>query len=203
MAHIFAVSGLNIGIIYGLMLIPLKKFRVRAAVRVPVVAAALLFYTGVCGFSASPVRAAVMCAALSLSDANGMKYDALNSVSFAALAVMLVNPVYFYQVGFRLSVAATGGLIVLGGAAMGHLRGTWHIKPTEALKYYDTIYHMRRYHGKVLLLAGLGDYVCPPFGMAKIFAEAQGPKEIIYTQSAGHNGNPKGEKISQKSVPVK
>ena len=91
----------------------------------------------------------------------------------------------------------------IGGAAMGHLRGTWHIKPTEALKYYDTIYHMRRYHGKVLLLAGLGDYVCPPFGMAKIFAEAQGPKEIIYTQSAGHNGNPKGEKISQKSVPVK
>ena len=115
-AHIFAVSGLNIGIIYGLMLIPLKKFRVRAAVRVPVIAAVLLFYTGVCGFSASPVRAAVMCAALSLSDANGMKYDALNSVSFAALAVMLVNPVYFYQVGFRLSVAATGGLIVLGGA---------------------------------------------------------------------------------------
>ncbi|WP_294501750.1 acetylxylan esterase [uncultured Victivallis sp.] len=86
----------------------------------------------------------------------------------------------------------------IGGAAMGHLRGTWHIKPTEALKYYDTIYHMRRYNGKVVLLAGLGDYVCPPFGMAKIFAEAKGPKEIIYTQSAGHHGNPEGEKISQK-----
>lgn len=115
-AHVFAVSGLNISIIYGLLLIPLKKLRANAAVRVPVVAAVLLFYTGICGFSASPVRSAVMCIVLSFSDAKGMKYDALNSVSFAALAVMLVNPVYFYQVGFRLSVAATGGLIILGGS---------------------------------------------------------------------------------------
>ncbi|MBS1368654.1 MAG: acetylxylan esterase [Lentisphaeria bacterium] len=91
----------------------------------------------------------------------------------------------------------------IGGAAMGHLRGTWHIRPTEALKYYDTIYHMRRYNGKVRLMAGLGDYVCPPFGMAVIFEEAQGPKEIIYTQSAGHSGNPGGEKITQKSEAAK
>lgn len=84
----------------------------------------------------------------------------------------------------------------IGGAAMGHLRGTWHIRPTEALKYYDTIYHMRRYDGKVKLMAGLGDYVCPPSGMAVIYEEAKGPKEIVYTQSAGHNGNPAGEKIT-------
>ena len=84
----------------------------------------------------------------------------------------------------------------IGGAAMGHLRGTWHIRPTEALKYYDTIYHMRRYDGKVKLMAGLGDYVCPPSGMAVIYEEAKGPKEIVYTQSAGHNGNPSGEKFT-------
>lgn len=87
----------------------------------------------------------------------------------------------------------------VGGAAMGHLRGGWHIKPTDALKYYDTVYHMRRYNGEVELMAGLGDYVCPPSGMAMIYEEAQGPKKIVYTQSAGHNGNPAGEKIMLKA----
>jgi len=82
-----------------------------------------------------------------------------------------------------------------GGAAMGHLRGGWHIKPTPALMYYDTIYQMRRFKGEVELMAGLGDYVCPPFGMTAIYNEAKGPKKITYTQSVGHNGNPRGEKI--------
>ncbi len=90
----------------------------------------------------------------------------------------------------------------IGGAAMGHLRGGWHIKPTAALKYYDTIYHMRRYNGEVELMAGLADYVCPPFGMAVIYEEAQGPKKIVYTQAAGHSGNPGGEKITQ-TAPAK
>lgn len=115
-AHVFAVSGLHIGVVYGLIAFPLRKWRAKGAVRLPIVAAVLLFYAGVCGFSPSSVRALVMCLALALADACGMKYDALHSVSLAALLVMLVNPVYFFQVGFRLSVAAAGGIIVTGGA---------------------------------------------------------------------------------------
>ena len=114
-AHVFAVSGLHIGVVYALLALPMRKLRVRAAVRLPVIAAVLFFYVGVCGFSPSSVRAMIMCLALSAADACGMKYDALNAVSLAALLVMLVDPVYFFQVGFRLSVAAAGGIIVTGG----------------------------------------------------------------------------------------
>ena len=90
----------------------------------------------------------------------------------------------------------------MGGAALGHLRGNWHIKPTPALFYYDPVFHIRRYDGRLKVLAGLGDYVCPPSGMAALYNNAKGPKEIVYTQGAGHTGNAKGEKFTHKSPSV-
>lgn len=114
-AHIFAVSGLHIGIVYGLLSALLKKLRVNRWVRLFAAAAVLVFYAGVCGFSPSSVRALVMCLVVSLADAAGCAYDKLNSVSLAALAVLLVNPVYLFSVGFQLSLAAAAGIIVLGG----------------------------------------------------------------------------------------
>ena len=114
-AHIFAVSGLHIGIVYGLLAWLLKKLRVNRWVRLPVVAAVLVFYAGICGFSPSSVRALVMCLTLSFADAAGLAYDRLNSVSLAAFVMLLVNPVHLFSVGFQLSVAAAAGIIVLGG----------------------------------------------------------------------------------------
>jgi cephalosporin-C deacetylase len=84
----------------------------------------------------------------------------------------------------------------VGGAALGHLRGNWHIKPTPALLYYDPVYHIARYTGELRVLAGLGDYVCPPSGMAAVFNAAKGPRKVIYTQGAGHTGSARGEEFS-------
>lgn len=131
-AHIFAVSGLHIATLYGAFAAVFKKVRVRAAVRLPVVSLLLTFYTGVCGFTPSAVRSLIMCLVLALADAGGMKYDALNSVSAASLAVILINPVYFYSVGFRLSVAAAAGIIVLGGS-MSRLIGRVRVFPKRAV----------------------------------------------------------------------
>lgn len=83
----------------------------------------------------------------------------------------------------------------VGGAALGHLRGNWHIKPTPALLYYDPVYHIARYKGDLRILAGLGDYVCPPSGMAALFNAAKGPRKIIYTQGAIYTRNARGEEF--------
>ncbi len=85
----------------------------------------------------------------------------------------------------------------VGGAALGHLRGNWHIKPTPALFYYDPVYHIARYKRELRLLAGLGDYVCPPSGMAAMFNAARGPRKVVYTQGAGHTGQARGEEFVQ------
>lgn len=114
-AHIFAVSGLHIGVIYAILSFLLKRIRMPKLLRCALIFAPLLFYVGVCRFSPSSVRALVMCTVLMFSNAAGLKYDALNSVALAALAVLIINPVYLFGVGFLLSVSAAGGIIVLGG----------------------------------------------------------------------------------------
>ena len=114
-AHIFAVSGLHIGIVYLLLSTLFKKLRLNLLLRFLLITAGLIFYAGVCSFSPSSVRALVMCVVMMALKFKGAQYDRLNSVSIASLAVLVINPVYLFSVGFLLSVSAAGGIIVLGG----------------------------------------------------------------------------------------
>lgn len=107
-AHIFAVSGLHIGILFGavsLLLSPLLKKKAF----LPALAAAV-FYSAVCGFTVSSVRAVIMCGVLSLGRAFGRKTDFINSLSFAAILVLMFMPAEFLSAGFRLSFGACAGL---------------------------------------------------------------------------------------------
>ena len=114
-AHIFAVSGLHIGLVYALFAFLLKKCRAPVFVRLPLISAVLIFFAGICGFSPSSVRALIMCIVVMLTNAAGTGLDRLSSVSLASFVVLAVNPVYLFSVGFQLSVAAAAGIIVLGG----------------------------------------------------------------------------------------
>lgn len=112
-AHIFAVSGLHIGIIYGALYFLLKKIRMHWLLRSAVIFSILFIFVGICGFSPSSVRALVMCTVLMLAAGAGFKYDKLNSVAIAAFIILIINPVNLFEVGFQLSVAAAGGIILL------------------------------------------------------------------------------------------
>jgi len=48
-----------------------------------------------------------------------------------------------------------------GGVTVGRLRG-WRPDYTEALNYFDPVFHARRIKGKVHLVANFGDYTCTP-----------------------------------------
>lgn len=102
-AHIFAVSGLHIGIVYGAVLLvcrPLKKFAPLPALTCAVCYAAL------CAFTVSSVRALIMCAVLSAHRVTGRKSDLLTSLSVAALVILLIAPAQYLSAGFQLSFAA-------------------------------------------------------------------------------------------------
>lgn len=106
-AHIFAVSGLHIGILYAAVSFAfkkLKKFRVIPAL------AAVITYAAFCGFSVSSVRAVIMCGVLGIYSAVGRKYDFLGAIAFAASAVLLIRPAEWLSAGFRLSFGACLGL---------------------------------------------------------------------------------------------
>ncbi|MBS1305446.1 MAG: ComEC/Rec2 family competence protein [Christensenellaceae bacterium] len=112
-AHIFAVSGLHVGALYSFCLLLFNKTRLK---RLPklfrffFVSAILVFYGGVCGFSASVTRAAVMCLTLYASSLIGTKPDLPESAGLAALFLLIVRPVLLFDVGFQLSFAACLGI---------------------------------------------------------------------------------------------
>ena len=113
-AHIFAVSGLHIGILYGLVYAGLRKMKVNRWLCVPIVFSVLFVYCGVCGFAPSSVRALIMCTVLMISAAMGVQNDRINSLSAASIILLIVNPIYLFSVGFKLSIAAAGGIVIFG-----------------------------------------------------------------------------------------
>lgn len=112
-AHVFAVSGLHIGFIATVLKFILDKLKVNKWATVFIIAPILLFYSGVCGFSSSSIRATIMCV-VALTTANaGLKYDPLSSVSISAILVLLINPCELFCVGFQLSFSVVLGIILL------------------------------------------------------------------------------------------
>jgi competence protein ComEC len=77
------------------------------------VAALLFIYAGVCGFSASVVRAMVICLISYLGRLLWVKTDFLQSLGAAAIIILLFTPSALFEVGFQLSFAACLGLALL------------------------------------------------------------------------------------------
>ena len=111
-AHIFAVSGLHIGIIYALLRLMCRK-RLNKYVSLAVCILPLFLYSGICGFTVSSVRALIMCTVASLSQVIFAKYDSLNSLSLSVIAILLINPINLFGAGFQLSVCAVGAIALL------------------------------------------------------------------------------------------
>lgn len=115
-AHIFAVSGLHIGTLFAVLTALMGKtklYRFSKFFRWLIVLTVLLFYGGVCGYSASVVRSIVTCLALYFYRLAGGKSDTLETISFAAVCVLLFQPTQLFAVGFQLSFAACYGIAFL------------------------------------------------------------------------------------------
>lgn len=112
-AHIFAVSGLHIGFIATVLNFLFDKLRLHRALKAVSITSILVFYSGVCGFSASSVRATIMAAVMLFSAIKGEKYDGITSVSVAAVLILPFNPAQLFCVGFQLSFAVVFGILVL------------------------------------------------------------------------------------------
>lgn len=112
-AHIFAVSGLHVGIIAASLLRLLKKLRLRnSLVRLLVVAAVLIPFCMLSG-SPSTVRATVMTLVALGAKVIMMRSDGISNVSFAGCAILIANPLYLFDVGFLMSFLAIFGLLTL------------------------------------------------------------------------------------------
>ena len=112
-AHIFAVSGLHVGFIAVFLSFILGKLKTNRLIKAIVVTLAVLFYAGVCGFSPSSLRAAIMSAVLLFSSIGGNKYDGVSSTCLAGIILLIYSPINLFCVGFQLSFAVVLGLLIL------------------------------------------------------------------------------------------
>ena len=133
-SHIFAVSGLNITILYVAVTAIFKRLHANRWISFSVSLAVIFVYTGMCGFTLSAVRAAIMCAVAAVTSLAYKKYDGLNSLSLSVIIITLLNPLNIFDVGFILSVSAMLGIIFLSpGVARGLKRLPSGIKNSIAM----------------------------------------------------------------------
>ncbi len=112
-AHIFAVSGLHVGALYGFCLWLIEKTRLRVItkpIRFLLVASLLVFYAGICGFSSSIMRAMTLCLVSYAAKLIGTDSDMLQSTGLAAIFILLLNPTELFAIGFQLSFVACLGI---------------------------------------------------------------------------------------------
>jgi len=103
-AHILAVSGLHVGMIYGLLLL---IFRKKNSFVFDVIIMALLVVYAVMSFLApSVVRAVFMIGIHIVAKRFHFRYDLLSATAFTGGVILLVNPMMLINAGFQLSYIA-------------------------------------------------------------------------------------------------
>ena len=107
-AHILAVSGLHVGILYGLY----RRFfgKELTPFSIIVLAAMLLTYGELSMWSTSVVRASLMISMQVIGQAADLRYDMLTALSTSGLAMMIRNPYVVLGTDFQMSFLAIGSI---------------------------------------------------------------------------------------------
>lgn len=111
LTHLTAVSGANVTIVCGAVLLTAQLIGPRPAVGLA--ALALVVFVVVVQPSASVLRAAVMGAIALLAVLSGRRRQAIPVLAATVIALMVAAPQLAVDLGFALSVSATAALVVL------------------------------------------------------------------------------------------
>lgn len=120
-SHVVAISGWNIAIVaatLGALAGGVQRRR-----RAILTALAILVYVVFVGPSPSVVRAGAMAGVALLTRELGRPGTAAVALGWACTVLLLIDPAYVNDAGFRLSVLATAGIIAWGSSLTRHLAG--------------------------------------------------------------------------------
>lgn len=112
LAHVLAVSGANLAILCGAVLLLLRVFRVGPRGCAAGAAVALVGFVILAGPEPSVLRAAVMGAVALLALVLGRERSALPALAASVIVLVLYDPALGTDPGFALSVVATAALVL-------------------------------------------------------------------------------------------
>ncbi|KAA5828703.1 ComEC/Rec2 family competence protein [Saccharopolyspora hirsuta] len=122
LTHLMAVSGANLAIVCGAVLVVLHLVGAGPLLSALGAGAALVGFVVLAGPEPSVLRAAAMGAITLLALVLGRRRSALPVLSASVVGLLLLMPELATSAGFALSVAATAGLVVLAPAWAAALR---------------------------------------------------------------------------------
>ncbi len=102
-AHILTVSGLHLSLIAGAVGWMLDRVAMRRKSRFAILSAFLLLFTALTGAAAGTIRACIMAMLREMAKIRGRRYEPLTSLSFAALCMTLVQPLWLMNASFQFS----------------------------------------------------------------------------------------------------
>ena len=111
--HIIAISGLHLGMIYGLMLAIFsyfKKFRLTKWIQPVTILFILWAFTLIAGAVPSILRSAVMFTFIVFGELAGRKTSIYNTLAASAFCLLVFNPFMLWDVGFLLSYSAVASI---------------------------------------------------------------------------------------------
>lgn len=113
--HVLAVSGLHVGIILEILIFIFGRFpRIFSRNAALIISVGIIWiYAGVIDFPPSVVRAGFMFSLLVLGRLLGRQNISLNSLFFAGFVMLLVQPLWLFDIGFQLSFLAMIGIVTL------------------------------------------------------------------------------------------
>jgi competence protein ComEC len=113
--HIIAISGLHLGMIYGLVLLLLRPFRKYKWMRwaKPLLILFVLWgFSLLAGAAASILRSVVMFSFIVIGESLGRKTNIYNTLAASAFCLLVYNPYFFWDVGFQLSYTAVLSIVL-------------------------------------------------------------------------------------------
>lgn len=111
--HVLAVSGLHVGIIYGLLLFLTGRFfRRHHPVQAVFVLLCIWAYALISGLAPSVFRAAFMFSLLTLGNVWSHSSKGLNTLAATACCMLCIEPRWLQDVGFLLSFTAVAGILL-------------------------------------------------------------------------------------------
>ena len=111
--HFICLSGMNFGIVFLIIWWLCRRIGLMKPARAAVCTIASILFLLVIPYQAPAMRAAVMCFAFCASFFFNRHPNALNSLSLAALVLLLFNPMQLYEIDWQLSFAAVLGILLL------------------------------------------------------------------------------------------